>query len=115
MVPSQGAAVICSVIIWKRQGNVGQVGNVRSAKEPAPWTLIIPSDLRLLTVARGFIESICQIGNLEPTICDAVVLAAHEAVSNVMRHAHRDRPECPLQIQCYLGPASVEIRLLDEG
>ena len=45
----------------------------------------------------------------------AVVLATGEAVTNVVRHAHRDRPERPVQIQCRVTPDTVEIVLLDQG
>jgi serine/threonine-protein kinase RsbW len=80
-----------------------------------PLTLILPNDLRLLSVARAFIESVCLAGRLEADITEAVVLALHEAISNVIRHAHRDRPDAELQIHCYLTPERVEIQLLDEG
>jgi serine/threonine-protein kinase RsbW len=80
-----------------------------------PLTLILPNDLRLLSVARAFIESVCRATRLEADITEAVVLALHEAISNVIRHAHRDRPDAQLQINCYLSPECVEIQLLDEG
>src|ERR1700676_5361520 len=81
----------------------------------SPLTLTIPSDLRLMPLVRGFVEGVCQIGRFDPRTTNAVVLATHEAASNVICHAHRDLPETPLQIQCRLGPAEIEIRVLDEG
>jgi serine/threonine-protein kinase RsbW len=83
--------------------------------ESRPWTLTLPSDLRLLPVARVFVEAICQVGGLDQPTTDAVVLAIHEAASNVIRHAHQDNPDAQLQLQCYVRPDAVEIRLLDEG
>jgi serine/threonine-protein kinase RsbW len=80
-----------------------------------PLTLTLPSDLRLLSVARAFLEAICHAGRFNPEATDAIVLAAHEAISNVIRHAHRDHPEALLQIHCYLSPDRLEIHLLDEG
>jgi serine/threonine-protein kinase RsbW len=80
-----------------------------------PWTLTIPSDPRLLGIVRQFIEAVCQVGGLDQHTIDAVVLALHEAVSNVIRHAHQDNPSAPLQIRCYLCPDLVEIHVLDEG
>jgi serine/threonine-protein kinase RsbW len=32
-----------------------------------------------------------------------------------MRHAHRDNPGAAMQIQCFIRPDSLEIRLHDEG
>ncbi len=45
----------------------------------------------------------------------AVVLAADEALNNIIRHAHQDRPDAVVHIQCFPGAGDIEIRLLDEG
>jgi serine/threonine-protein kinase RsbW len=85
------------------------------ASQAAPWTLTIPSDLRLLALARAFVEGVCQVAGLDESATTAVVMAADEATNNVMRHAHRGQPEALLQIQCLVRADSVEIRVLDEG
>lgn len=82
---------------------------------PPPLTLTLPSELRLLPVARAFVEAVCLANHLDKATTHAVVLAASEAASNIVRHAHRNRPEASLQIQCTLGPERIEISLLDEG
>jgi anti-sigma regulatory factor (Ser/Thr protein kinase) len=80
-----------------------------------PWSLTIPSDLRLLPVARAFVEAVCHVGGLDKPTTDAVVLAMHEAANNVIRHAHRDDASAQLQVQCHLRPDGIEVCLLDEG
>jgi serine/threonine-protein kinase RsbW len=80
-----------------------------------PLTLTIPSDLRMLSVARAFIEAVCQVNSLDKATTHAVVLASSEAVSNVIRHAHRNKPDAQLQIHCQLDGDRIEICLLDEG
>jgi serine/threonine-protein kinase RsbW len=80
-----------------------------------PWTLTIPTDLRLLALARAFMEAVCQVAGLEEGVTNAVVMATDEATNNVMRHAHRENPAATLQIQCFFTAEQVEIRLLDEG
>ena len=85
------------------------------ASQPAPWTLTFPSDLRQVVLARAFLEAVCSVCGLDRAATDAVVLAAHEAITNVIRHAHQDRPDAQLQIQCFLGADGLEIHLLDEG
>ena len=80
-----------------------------------PLMLTLPSDLRLLSVARAFIESVCHAGRLDPDSSEAIVLAVHEAISNVIRHAHREHPDALVQVHCYLGDDRVEIQVLDEG
>jgi serine/threonine-protein kinase RsbW len=78
-------------------------------------TLTIPSDLHMLPVARSFVEAACQVSGLDRANTYAIVLATGEAVTNVIRHAHRNLPGAQLQIQCSLHADAVEIALLDEG
>jgi anti-sigma regulatory factor (Ser/Thr protein kinase) len=52
---------------------------------------------------------------VDRTTIQAVVLATGEAVTNIVRHAHRDRPDTPFQIECRVGPDTVEITLIDQG
>jgi anti-sigma regulatory factor (Ser/Thr protein kinase) len=85
------------------------------ASQPAPWTLTLPSDLRQVVLARAFLEAVCEVCGIDRPTTDAVVLAAHEAINNVIRHAHHNRPDAEVQIQCFLGPDGLEIHLLDEG
>src|SRR6266851_2339466 len=80
-----------------------------------PWTLVIASDLRLLALARAFIEAVCLRAEFDELATNALVLAADEAVNNVIRHAHHDRPDAVLQIQCNFRPDGVEVLLRDQG
>jgi serine/threonine-protein kinase RsbW len=83
--------------------------------ENPPLTLTIPNDPRLMPLVRGFVETVCQVADLDQATTDAVVLATNEAASNAIRHAHRNCPEALVQIECRVGTACIEIRLLDEG
>jgi serine/threonine-protein kinase RsbW len=85
------------------------------ATQSTPWTLTIPSDLRLLPLARSFLEAVCKVAGLDETVTNAVVLAADEATNNIIRHAHRGHPEFLLQVQCFFEPDHIEIQLHDEG
>jgi serine/threonine-protein kinase RsbW len=80
-----------------------------------PWCLTIPSDLRLLALARSFVEGVCRVAGLDDKATDAIVMATDEATNNVIRHAHRGHPEAPLQIQCFFSAEGLEVHLLDEG
>ena len=83
--------------------------------ENSPLTLTVPSDPRMLPVARSFVEAACQVSGLDKATTYAVVLATGEAVTNIIRHAHCQRPGAPMQIQCRLRPDGIEVLLLDEG
>jgi serine/threonine-protein kinase RsbW len=78
-------------------------------------TLTLPSDLRMLSVARAFVEAVGLASGLDKATIHAVVLVTGEAVSNIVRHAHPGRPEAQLQIQCVLQADAFEICFLDEG
>ncbi|HVS37496.1 MAG TPA: ATP-binding protein [Gemmataceae bacterium] len=80
-----------------------------------PWSLTIASDLRMLALARSFVESACLAARFDEHATHSIVLAADEAVNNVIRHAHQDRPDAVVQIQCYIRPDCIEIRVIDQG
>jgi len=84
------------------------------AQKP-PWTLTLPSDLRLLPLARAFVGAVCQVAGFDEKATDAIVLATDEATNNVIRHAHHGQPDAPLQIQCFFRPDGIEILLIDQG
>jgi serine/threonine-protein kinase RsbW len=81
----------------------------------APWCMTIANDLRLLAMARSFVESACLAAGFDEDAAHSIVLAADEAVNNVIRHAHHDRPDAVVQIQCFVRPDGIEIRLIDQG
>lgn len=83
--------------------------------ENLPLTLTLPNDLSLLPVARQYVEAVCESGGLDPQTTHAIVLATHEALSNVIRHAHKNQPEASVHIQCLLLPDGIEVRLIDQG
>src|SRR5262249_39717290 len=80
-----------------------------------PLSLTLPSDLRLVARARSFVESACHAGGLDRSGTDALVLAVSEAIQNVIRHAHCNRPQPQVQLRCYLMSDAVEVHILDEG
>lgn len=78
-------------------------------------TLRMPSDLSVLCIARSFVEAVCVHGGLDQTSTDAVVLASNEAISNVIRHAHRGCPGAEMEVTCRLLPDGIEVLIHDEG
>ena len=85
------------------------------AESVAPWSLTIASDLRMLALARSFVESACLAGGFDEPTTHAIVLAADEAVNNVIRHAHQDCPNAVVRILCFIRPDGLEIHLIDQG
>lgn len=79
------------------------------------FSLALPSDSRMLSVARTFVEAVCQAHQLDRTAVHALVLATGEAFTNVVRHAHRHLPSAELQILMRLEPEGVSLVFLDQG
>lgn len=85
------------------------------APEATPQVLKLPSDLDHVARAREFIVAACRAAGFDDETAQGLALAVHEAVTNVIRHAHRDRPHAPLEIHCYPRADHIEIHILDEG
>ena len=83
--------------------------------EQAPFALTLPTDLRLLTLARSFIETTCELLECDSCFIESIQLATHEALQNIIRHAHDGKFEALLEIQVLPLPDGLEVRLLDEG
>jgi serine/threonine-protein kinase RsbW len=81
----------------------------------APLILAIPSDPSLLPLIRRFVEASCLYAGLPAEVIEAVVLATHEAMQNILRHAHSGRPEAIVEIHCLPTPDGIEVSLFDEG
>lgn len=79
------------------------------------FTLTFPSDARVLSVARSFVEAVCQAFVLDRPLRHALVLATGEAVTNIVRHAHRELPYAEVTIHVQVTPAEVVLTFLDEG
>jgi anti-sigma regulatory factor (Ser/Thr protein kinase) len=80
-----------------------------------PFVLRLPSDLRLLGLARHFVESVCHNLGMDECFSEALQLATHEALQNIIRHAYANRADASIEIQIEPYDGGIEIRVLDEG
>src|SRR6516162_67489 len=78
-------------------------------------SLALPSDLRMLSVARSFVEAACQAYRLDRTTTHALVIVTGEAVTNIVRHAHQNRPGSQIEIHLEILAGAVAITFQDEG
>lgn len=81
--------------------------------------LQVPSDIRFLAVVENWLLS-----SLEVELGDSVDwprqsnrfrLVLAEAYSNVIRHAHRDRPELPVIVRLELLQNDIRLEIWDQG
>ncbi len=85
------------------------------SSDQIPFALTLPSDLRLLALARTFIETACASLHFDCCFVESIQLAVHEALQNIIRHAHDGRADALLEIHIIPIDGGLEIRLLDEG
>lgn len=85
------------------------------SQDSCAFSLTLPTDPRMLSVARTFIEAVCQTLEVDRATTHAVVLACGEAVVNIIRHAHRNRPQAQIHIELRVTPQTILIDLHDEG
>ena len=78
-------------------------------------SLTVPSNPRMLSIVRTFVEAVCQARQVDRNTIHAIVLATGEAVTNIVRHAHRDCPEASFQVECLVGAETVELTFCDQG
>ena len=79
------------------------------------FSLALPSELRMLSVARSFVDAVCQAYRLDRTTTHALVIVTGEAVTNIVRHAHQNRPGSQMEMHLQILADSVVITFRDEG
>jgi serine/threonine-protein kinase RsbW len=79
------------------------------------FTLTLPSEPRMLSVARTFVEAVCEAYQMDRTLLHALVIVTGEAFTNIVRHAHRDAARAQLEIQLQLTADGIVLTFQDEG
>ncbi len=81
--------------------------------------LHVPSELKFLTIVENWL-----LGSLEVELADLVDwprqsnrlrLVLAEAYSNVVRHAHRDKPSLPVLLRLELKDREIALEVWDQG
>ena len=75
----------------------------------------IDSHPRWLQLARSFVERSCAESEIEPSVARDLVIAAGEAISNVMRHGYGGDETRPIRILCRHDPIAVDVEIWDRG
>jgi len=79
-------------------------------------SLRIQSDAADVPAARHAIESFYQSHGFDKQACEDVGLCLNEALANIIRHAYKEQPSRPIQIDAALSPDSeLTIRIRDWG
>lgn len=79
------------------------------------FALTLPSEPRMLSVARIFVEAVCQAHRFDRSLTHALVLVTGEAFTNIVRHAHRDVPQAQVEICLQVFTDAIVLTFQDEG
>lgn len=85
------------------------------AHNQSGYTLTVPGDPRSLSVVRGMMDAVCKLAGFDEQTRYEIVLAVHEACSNVITHAYGSEGQLPITLECSVSDAGLEVRLRDEG
>ena len=78
-------------------------------------TVQIVSDPKWLRLVRTVVEQSCLGFGADEESATAIVLAANEAVANVMRHGYGGDTSRPIRIACRRDGKMIEVRICDHG
>lgn len=81
----------------------------------ATFSITLPSEMRMLSVARNFIEAACDAYQLDRQTTNALMIGTGEAITNIVRHAHQNRPDSKIEIQLEIKSDLALITFMDEG
>src|SRR5207237_5965244 len=99
----------------ERHGRRFPVEHGASLMDCAAFLLTLPSEPRMLSVARSFVEAACQAHRLERQLVHALVLVTGEAFTNIVRHAHRNVPQAQMEIRLQILPDAIALTFQAEG
>jgi serine/threonine-protein kinase RsbW len=79
------------------------------------FSLTVPSELRMLSIARNFVDAVCEAYRLDRATTHALVIVTGEAITNIVRHAHHNRPGSQIELHLQIQPDAVVITFHDQG
>jgi anti-sigma regulatory factor (Ser/Thr protein kinase) len=75
----------------------------------------LPSDAKYLPLLRAVVDQGATLAGITSLDRDRVLLALTEAVTNVIRHVYKDRPDQPIELAVRASPGSLRLELTDFG
>lgn len=88
---------------------------VQTAIGPLTIQMRMPSDPRLLPVVRSVISEFAALCGFDKVQCRSITLAVDEALSNVIRHAYKNRCDCEVELNCQAHANCLEVTFVDRG
>jgi anti-sigma regulatory factor (Ser/Thr protein kinase) len=85
------------------------------ASGPLKFRVRMASDPRLLSVVRSTVSELAAVWGFEDEQCRSITLAVDEALSNVIRHAYKNRCDQEIELNCQAHSDCLEFTFVDCG
>jgi anti-sigma regulatory factor (Ser/Thr protein kinase) len=85
------------------------------ASSPLWFRLRVLSDPRLLPVVRSAVSEMATVSGFEEEECRSITLAVDEALSNILRHAYKNRHDQQIELSCRAHSGCLEFNFVDQG
>jgi len=85
------------------------------ARGPLKFRVRMASDPRLLPVVRSAVSELAGVCGFEDGQCRSITLAVDEALSNVIRHAYKNRCDQEIELNCQAQSDCLEFTFVDCG
>ena len=82
---------------------------------PLKSQLKLTSDPRLLSVVRSMVSELAAVSGFDDQQCRCIALAVDEALSNVIRHAYKNRRDQEIELSCQANSDCLEFAFFDHG
>ncbi len=82
---------------------------------PLKFQITMASDPRLLAVVRSTISELAAVWGLGDEGCRGVTRAVDEALSNIIRHAYKNRSDGEIELSCRTDADCLEFTFVDRG
>ena len=82
---------------------------------PLKFRMRMASDPRLLPVVRSTVSELAAVWGFDNEHCRSITLAVDEALSNVIRHAYKNRCDQEIELNCQAHSDSLEFSFVDRG
>jgi len=90
-------------------------GPDEASSRPLRFHIRMASDPRLLPVVRGVASELAAAWGFEDEQCRGIALAVDEALSNIIRHAYKNRCDQEIELHCEAHADCLEFTFIDRG
>jgi anti-sigma regulatory factor (Ser/Thr protein kinase) len=86
-----------------------------AASGPLSFRMRVLSDPRLLPVVRSAVSEMATVCGFQEEQCRSITLAVDEALSNILRHAYKNRRDQQIELSCQTHSGYLEFNFVDHG